>query len=811
VKRPATALLIVSALACPPVLAAPNDEAQAIKVLESAAVPAEKEAACQQLKRIGTARAVPALVSLLDDDLLAQWALDVLETLPCPEAGEALRTALRTTARKPRVGVVHALGQRRERAALPDLIKLLTDADVMLAGTAAEAIGKIGGNDAINALTKAKATAPAPVRAAIVDALLDCADRLLAKGNAKGASSIYKKIYDSKEAEHVRVAAYRGIVLSSGDRAVTLVANALKGTDVAAQLASVQLVPELKGPNATETFAAALGETAPRTQVALIDALSLRGDPAASGAVACAVRSLNASVRLAALKALGILGDATHAGLLAEVAVGGTEGERSTARFSLVCLRRGDMRQAMLSLIERSRPEVQGKVLAVLGSRGERAAIPALLKLAAAEKEPVNVAAISALKKLADASQADALLSLIVNPNADAARDAAVATFVSVGARCGQREDFAGRALKAMQGAGVPVRYSLLQAAGQLGGPGVLEALRAAASDSSPEIRRAAIGTMADHAGVEALPDLLKLAREAADEDQRASALKGYWRLVGLMEDRPAEERLKLCRDGLAAGKQPEAMRLGLAELAKVPLPNALELAQQARSENTVRAEAEAACYQIAARLIYAHRAATETALRRLAQEASSEAVRNNARAFVASLAKYGDFVVPWLVSAPYRQKGKEAQGLFDVAFPPEKPGAPGVAWRLQPAPTEPANFWQADLTSVVGGNHCVVYAKTRVYCPKAQPVALEIGTDDGIKLWINGTLVHANNTVRGMAPAQDRAKAELKQGWNDLLAKITQHTLGCGLILRITAANGSRIDGLRFDPQGKSSAPQER
>jgi hypothetical protein len=336
----------------------------------------------------------------------------------------------------------------------------------------------------------------------------------------------------------------------------------------------------------------------------------------------------------------------------------------------------------------------------------------------------------------------------------------------------------------------------------------VLEALRAGAGDRNLEIRGAAIRTMADHAGVEALPDLLKLAREASDESHRASALQGYWRLVGLMKDRPAEERLKLCRDGLAAGKQPEAMRLGLAELAKVPLPDALELAQQARSEDAVKAEAEAACYQIAARLIYAHRAAVETALRRLAQEASSEAVRNNARAFVASLEKYGDFVVPWMVSDPYRQEGKEAQGLFDVAFPPEKPGAPGVAWRLLPAPTEPANFWQADLTSVVGGNHCVVYAKTKVFCPKAQPVSLEIGSDDGVKLWINGALVHANNAVRGMAPAQDKAKAELKQGWNDFQAKVTQHTMGCGLILRITTADGSRIHGLRFDPDGKATVP---
>lgn len=803
-KRLSIALLMASLLGVPSVLADSGTEAQAIKALQSSAIPAEKEAACRQLKRIGTAKAVPALVSLLSDDLLAQWALDVLVTMPCPEAGEALRAALRTTVRKPRVGVVHALGERRDRQALPELIRLMSDADVLLASSAATAVSKIGGADAIDALKKAKAAAAAPVRAAIADALLACAKGLLAGGDATAALALYREVYGSKEAERFRVAAYRGIVLSSGDRAVSLVVGALRGGDRAAKLASIQLVPELAGENATAAFAGLLAGAAPKIQVALLDALSLRGDPAAAAAVRAAVRSPDRLVRIAALKALMELGDASHVPLLAECAVSGTDAERAAARYSLVNLRRGDVHGAMLSLIDKARPEVQGKVLAVLGSRGERAAVPALLKLAAADKEPVNVAAISALRKLAGAPHAEALLGLIVRASSDSVREAALSTFVTVGARCEQREDFVRRALAAMQGAEVAVRCALLKAAGQLGGPGVLDALRAGARDASPQIRGVAIRTMADHAGVKALPDLLAFAREASDKDQQASALQGYWRLVGLMKIGTPEQHLKRVRDGLAAGKQPDAKRRALAELAKIPLPEAMEMAQQARGDDAVKADAESACYQIATRLIYSHRPAVETTLRRLTQGAGSEAVRNNAKAFLASLEKHADFVVPWLVAGPYRQKGKEAQGLFGVVFPPEKPGAPGVTWRVLPAPPEPPKFWQAILDGVVGGNHCVVYAKTKVFCPKAQPVSLEIGSDDGIKLWINGQLVHANNAVRGMTPAQDKAKANLKQGWNDFVAKITQHTAGCGLVIRITAANGSRIDGLRCDPKGE-------
>ena len=104
---------------------------------------------------------------------------------------------------------------------------------------------------------------------------------------------------------------------------------------------------------------------------------------------------------------------------------------------------------------------------------------------------------------------------------------------------------------------------------------------------------------------------------------------------------------------------------------------------------------------------------------------------------------------------------------------------------------------------SVTGGEHCVLYLRTQVFSPKAQPVLFLIGTDDGVKLWVNGELVHANNAVRGLTPDQDRATGKLREGWNDLRAKITQHTAGCGMVLRIRNPDGTAISSLKLDPAG--------
>src|SRR6266581_1876323 len=79
-------------------LSLPAAEEQAlIALLQSTAGAPQKWAACQKLKTIGTAQSVPALAALLGDDRVSQAARHALETMPVPEAGSALRSALATT------------------------------------------------------------------------------------------------------------------------------------------------------------------------------------------------------------------------------------------------------------------------------------------------------------------------------------------------------------------------------------------------------------------------------------------------------------------------------------------------------------------------------------------------------------------------------------------------------------------------------------------------------------------------------------------------------------------------------------------
>jgi hypothetical protein len=54
----------------------------------------------------------------------------------------------------------------------------------------------------------------------------------------------------------------------------------------------------------------------------------------------------------------------------------------------------------------------------------------------------------------------------------------------------------------------------------------------------------------------------------------------------------------------------------------------------------------------------------------------------------------------------------------------------------------------------------------------------LGIGSDDGVKVWLNGELVHENWLHRGVVSDNDRVPVNFKKGKNQLVLKI-QNALG--------------------------------
>jgi hypothetical protein len=102
------------------------------------------------------------------------------------------------------------------------------------------------------------------------------------------------------------------------------------------------------------------------------------------------------------------------------------------------------------------------------------------------------------------------------------------------------------------------------------------------------------------------------------------------------------------------------------------------------------------------------------------------------------------------------------------------------------------------DLLQALGGQQRVAYARTWVNSPKQQTVRLEIGSDDGVKVWLNGHVVHANNVARALQPGSDEVDVTLNEGWNTLMLKVTQNITAWEFCVRFSQPNGEPVTGLR-------------
>jgi len=82
-------------------------------------------------------------------------------------------------------------------------------------------------------------------------------------------------------------------------------------------------------------------------------------------------------------------------------------------------------------------------------------------------------------------------------------------------------------------------------------------------------------------------------------------------------------------------------------------------------------------------------------------------------------------------------------------------------------------------------GENSATYLYRTIHTGAARSLELSIGSDDGFKIWVNGKLVTDKNVTRGVAPDQDKVRADLAAGENTLLFKIANGGGGHGFYFR--------------------------
>lgn len=114
-------------------------------------------------------------------------------------------------------------------------------------------------------------------------------------------------------------------------------------------------------------------------------------------------------------------------------------------------------------------------------------------------------------------------------------------------------------------------------------------------------------------------------------------------------------------------------------------------------------------------------------------------------------------------------------------ALPKLKIGNEEYAWK--PVKSENSTI---DLIALFGQkDYVAAYALAEIKMEAPAKVMIGLGSDDGVKLFLNGTLVHENWTGRGVNADDDIVFLDLKKGSNQILLKVQNMELGWGFTIR--------------------------
>jgi HEAT repeat protein len=170
---------------------------------------------CRRLRIVGTAQSVPALAAMLPDEETSHIARYALERIPDEAAATALRDALPKVGTKLKPGMIGSLGVRRDQQSTKAIAEALGDPDIAVSRAAAQSLGLIGTSAAAKHLSAFANKASADMRLPTADALLVCAEQLLADGKKAEALALYRALNSDDQPTRVKLAAMKGMLAAA--------------------------------------------------------------------------------------------------------------------------------------------------------------------------------------------------------------------------------------------------------------------------------------------------------------------------------------------------------------------------------------------------------------------------------------------------------------------------------------------------------------------------------------------------------------------------------------------------------------------
>jgi hypothetical protein len=157
-----------------------------------------------------------------------------------------------------------------------------------------------------------------------------------------------------------------------------------------------------------------------------------------------------------------------------------------------------------------------------------------------------------------------------------------------------------------------------------------------------------------------------------------------------------------------------------------------------------------------------------------------------------------------WYLAGPF-QKGSKKEA-YDLDHGPEaieidvEAEIAGKVW------TERADV-DGKLHILGSTGNSAIYLTRLIECERAQTVSISLGSDDSIKVWLDGKEAFAKDVGRGVAANQDQASLELPAGESQLLLKIVNGGGPTGYYFKMAAETlpGPVLAAIKAQPEDLS------
>ena len=329
----------------------------------------------------------------------------------------------------------------------------------------------------------------------------------------------------------------------------------------------------------------------------------------------------------------------------------------------------------------------------------------------------------------------------------------------------------------------------LIAMLGKLGGPDGVAAVRRELDGGNADITRAAVKAFHGWPDPSPAEDLLKVVKTTGDAVCKTLAFRGYIRMANMAGATSARQADAMYGNALALATTSAEKQAVLGGLSEAHSLEALALVEGLLADAGARAEAELAAVRIAGNVRQADPDRARAVLKKVIAGTKNGRLAGEAKSVLAVIDQNRGFVVTWLISGPYTEGD-----AFNTAFAPEKEGVT-AKWEPLGKGIGPRSV---DLVKAVGGSNRAVYLKTGVYSPEAKSAKLEVGSDDGVKVWVNGKLAHAHSVIRSLRVGEDKVDARLEKGWNTILVKVCQGGGDWAAAVRVCEPGGGPLEGMR-------------